>query len=262
MRAAAVNPDELIQKTCVKCGATKPVSEFYKQKNGKHGVRADCSACSRLKSKNFRANNPGYYVDYVSKNKEREQARFARYREQNREKVRAATKRSKAKNPGEGKRRYQKDPQAAREYNAAWRDGNREKARGYARKYMSKLRSTAKGKLIGLIRSGLRRGINGGAKQGRRTFELLGYTPEDLMSHMERQFKPGMSWENMGKGGWSIDHKIPLAAHNFETPDDLDFKRAWALENLQPLWEFDNLSKGAKLAAPFQPLLLLSEPAR
>lgn len=92
-------------------------------------------------------------------------------------------------------------------------------------------------------------------KGGKKTFELLGYTREELMRHIEKRFKPGMSWDNYGE--WHLDHKIPLSVHNFETPDDPDFKAAWALSNLQPLWAKDNTSKQAKLEKPFQPSLLL-----
>jgi hypothetical protein len=74
--------------------------------------------------------------------------------------------------------------------------------------------------------------------------------------HLEKQFLPGMSWENMGE--WHIDHKIPIAAFNFEKPEDIDFKRCWALKNLQPLWKSENCIKGAKIDKPFQPSLNLS----
>lgn len=61
-----------------------------------------------------------------------------------------------------------------------------------------------------------------------------------------------MTWENYGPV-WHIDHEVPLAVHNYRTPEDIDFKRAWAMTNLKPLWGKDNMSKGAKLSAPFQP---------
>ncbi len=78
----------------------------------------------------------------------------------------------------------------------------------------------------------------------RSTFETLGYTIEELIIHLEKQFKIGMTWDNYGE--WHVDHKIPMARFNFTTTDDNEFKLCWALENLQPLWEFDNLSKGAR----------------
>lgn len=80
-----------------------------------------------------------------------------------------------------------------------------------------------------------------------------------MRNHLEAQFAPGMTWENHGNGDgrWHVDHKIPLSAFNYETPDDIDFKRCWALSNLQPMWAADNIKKGAKLTAPFQPSLAL-----
>lgn len=35
----------MITKTCTKCGATKPLGEYYKQKGGKYGVRSQCKVC-------------------------------------------------------------------------------------------------------------------------------------------------------------------------------------------------------------------------
>jgi len=49
-----------------------------------------------------------------------------------------------------------------------------------------------------------------------------------------------------------------MESTNIETAKDIDFKRAWDLKNLQPLWKHDNLSKGAKLDKPFQPSLLIA----
>jgi 5-methylcytosine-specific restriction endonuclease McrA len=60
-----------------------------------------------------------------------------------------------------------------------------------------------------------------------------------------------MSWKN--KGQWHIDHIIPLSAFNYEKPGDTDFKKAWSLKNLQPLWMADNNRKYDKLDQPFQP---------
>lgn len=78
----------------------------------------------------------------------------------------------------------------------------------------------------------------------RSTFELLGYTLEELMNHLEKQFTEGMTWDNYGE--WHVDHKIPMSSFDFETTDDREFKLCWSLDNLRPLWEFDNLSKGPR----------------
>jgi 5-methylcytosine-specific restriction endonuclease McrA len=78
----------------------------------------------------------------------------------------------------------------------------------------------------------------------------------DKEKHHE-QVKPGMTWENYGTT-WHIDHKIPIAAFNFERPDDIDFRLCWSLKNLQPLEVTKNLSKGGRVENPFQPSLAIS----
>lgn len=78
----------------------------------------------------------------------------------------------------------------------------------------------------------------------RTTFELLGYSLEQLMKHLEDQFTEGMTWDNYGE--WHVDHKIPMAKFNFTSTDDHEFKLCWCLDNLQPLWEEENLKKGSR----------------
>ena len=99
-------------------------------------------------------------------------------------------------------------------------------------------------------------GVLRGEKKGRHWESLVGYTLADLKSHMEQNFQSGMTWENYGK--WHVDHIIPISAHNFTKPEHEDFKKCWALENLQPMWATENISKGAKLKNGFQPALQLA----
>lgn len=94
-------------------------------------------------------------------------------------------------------------------------------------------------------------------KNGHHWEEFVSYTTSELMVHLERQFKLGMSWDNMGTNGWHIDHIIPKSVFNYTDPNHIDFKRCWALDNLQPLWAKDNLKKRDKLKEPFQPSLAL-----
>lgn len=91
------------------------------------------------------------------------------------------------------------------------------------------------------------------SKEGKHTFDILGYSLQDLQKHLSKQFKEGMTWGNYGSGGWHIDHKIPISAFNFKSIEDIDFKKAWALSNLQPLWARDNILKRNKLSQNFQP---------
>lgn len=87
--------------------------------------------------------------------------------------------------------------------------------------------------------------------------EKLGYTFEELRSHLESKFKPWMNWRNHGQGPntWQIDHVIPLKLKKkngeyywsqceLKNPDSFIFKAAWGLSNLQPLLARDNCCKG------------------
>jgi len=68
----------------------------------------------------------------------------------------------------------------------------------------------------------------------------LGYTREQLRQHLESQFQEGMDWDNFGTG-WHIDHIKPVSSFKLE-----EFKECWSLDNLQPLWAKDNMSKGVR----------------
>lgn len=207
-------------KKCRKCGEAKLLCEFYRNEGR-------CKPCMRAKAAKWRADNPEKY-------------------EAQKPGIRAAARRSSL-------RRRKENP----EYIKEWRELNRDRVLAAQKRANDKFRSSIQRKIESAIAANVRNGIRNGSKQGRRTFELLGYTVDELMSHLERQFQPGMSWGNYGRGGWNIDHKIPLAAHNYESPDHADFKRAWALSNLQPLWEPDNIRKSDKLDTPFQPSLAI-----
>ena len=88
--------------------------------------------------------------------------------------------------------------------------------------------------------------------------KVVGYTVDELKQHLEKQFNDGMTWELFVNGKIHIDHKIPKSIFNFRSVHDLDFKRCWALKNLQPMWAKENIKKADTIDQPFQPCLLLS----
>lgn len=71
----------------------------------------------------------------------------------------------------------------------------------------------------------------------------LGCTVSELKLHLEKQFQPGMTWDNWSILGWHIDHKIPLC--KFNLLNRKQFLKAVHYTNLQPLWASDNLKKGS-----------------
>lgn len=81
-----------------------------------------------------------------------------------------------------------------------------------------------------------------GSKKAGRTAHLLGCSIPELKTHLEKQFLPGMSWDNYGD--WHIDHKRPCVS--FDLRDPLQQKECFNYVNLQPLWARDNLVKGGK----------------
>jgi hypothetical protein len=100
-------------------------------------------------------------------------------------------------------------------------------------------------RLNNCVSSSIRHSLRG--KKRRRHWEtLVGYTLQELKEHLEQQFQPGMTWKNYGK--WHIDHIIPLSWWEFEKPEDREFKQAWALCNLRPLWAAENIQKSNRPA--------------
>jgi hypothetical protein len=162
-----------------------------------------------------------------------------------------------ARNPDYPKQWREKNRNRYNETAKSWREANPEKAREACRKSDRKRLSTPQGRLNNNMSCAIWTSLKG--NKGRVGWEkLVGYDRETLKKHIERSFLPGMSWENYGE--WHIDHKIPLAAFNFGSPADIDFQKAWGLNNLQPLWKLDNLSKKDKLLRPFQPSLTYAKP--
>ena len=75
-------------------------------------------------------------------------------------------------------------------------------------------------------------------------FDILQYTPEQLITHLELQFKDTMSWDNYGE--WHVDHKLPITHFNISEMGDEEFMRCWSLDNLQPMWGIENIRKSNK----------------
>lgn len=171
-------------------------------------------------------------------NRDKELAYAKRYRAENRDKVLAANKRWKENNPEKVKEDW-----------AKW-------YAEYGKERDAKIRATPRGRLDGAMSRGIYGALKG-SKGGQRWETLVGYSLERLMRHLKKLFSPGMTFENYGKGGWHVDHKIPKVVFNYTSHKHPDFLRCWALSNLQPMWEPDNLRKWAKLTKQFQPSLAL-----
>lgn len=115
-----------------------------------------------------------------------------------------------------------------------WREGRRRISR---RRYLAN-------KLSSHMSNAIRRTMKPGVKASRHWEDLIPYTETELREHLERLFEPHMDWDNYGQDGWSIDHIIPIALWEYETPEDPEFQNCWALENLMPRWHTTEIAKG------------------
>jgi 5-methylcytosine-specific restriction endonuclease McrA len=241
-------PDELTvpqmiaegMKKCYRCKVDKPVSEFHKN-------ASYCKKCACEKSSEWYYKNKKKALEYSRKwaaeHPEKSLASKSKYRNSHRVEDRAYQKLRRKRFPEKDKARQDR-----------WRLANPVKVGITSRRALAKQRSVPKGIINHRVGTSIRETLKG-TKNGQKWQLLVGYTLDNLRKHLESRFLPNMSWENMAD--WHIDHKIPIAAFNFSSPSDIDFKRCWALSNLQPLWSKQNISKHAKLEKPFQPALAM-----
>jgi hypothetical protein len=133
------------------------------------------------------------------------------------------------------------------EYHQKWREKNIDKHREYKRKYEKHRKDTDPAyKLIANFRTAIYQVLKeNNVEKNRHYFDILQYTPEELILHLEKQFTDSMTWENYGE--WHVDHKTPISSFNFESIDDDSFMECWSLGNLQPMWGKENIVKGSKL---------------
>ena len=132
-----------------------------------------------------------------------------------------------------------------REYNKKYRENNKEKVSLSKKKCIQKHKNTYR--LSEWSRKQIRRCLN--SNKTEHTFDILGYTPEQLKQRLEMNFMPDMNWSNHGIL-WHIDHRKPLCKFNFVLPDGTpnyeQIRLANSLANLQPLHVTENLSKGGR----------------
>jgi hypothetical protein len=200
-------------KICNKCNEEKELSEFNKDKYKKDGYMNFCKECRHEKHILNKEINNKRSREYGSKNKENRK----KYNEKNRKKLNEYSKNWKINNL-EYKERQSK---------LKW---NRDK---------SKRENDPLFKLTYNIRTLISKTIRefGSAKKS-KTYLILGCSFEEFKIYLENQFSEGMNWENYGK--WHLDHKKPISFAN--TEDEIYELNNY--KNFQPLWAFDNLSKG------------------
>ena len=136
-----------------------------------------------------------------------------------------------------GKNWYQKNKKKTISRAKDWKKNNPDKLK----QSWSNWRKKDSSKAIMFMRDSLRRVLK--TEKNGRTEHILGYSRYELISHIERQFLKGMSWDNHGE--WHIDHITPISVlleQGISDPRVIN-----CLTNLKPVWAKDNLSKNNKL---------------
>jgi hypothetical protein len=142
------NDEELIGKTCTKCGEWKPLEEFYKSKSGKFGRRSCCKKCQAGMFRKYREKNPEKVRErkrkWYEENSEKVREYFRKYREENLEKVRERQRKwceENSEKVRERKRKYREEnSEKEREYFRKYREENPEKGREHTRAYKRRIR--------------------------------------------------------------------------------------------------------------------------
>lgn len=124
-----------------------------------------------------------------------------------------------------------------------WRAENKDRYLAVSRAYDAKQRAeNLQRRLSKNLRHRLRKAMLGETR-GVSAVRDLGCSMPEFRAHIERQFMPGMTWENYG-AGWHLDHIHPLAL--FDLSDKAQAAKACHYSNLQPLWASENQRKWCK----------------
>lgn len=102
-----------------------------------------------------------------------------------------------------------------------------------------------------LIRNRISKAVRRNSKRG-KSLELLGCSIEFLKRHLEKQFLPGMTWDNYGSE-WEIDHIVPCSL--FDMSDKWHQFVCFNWRNLQPLWTKDNQVKHNMLPENYKEII-------
>lgn len=221
-------------KICTKCEKRKLITKFNRKISCVGGFHCWCKECVSQ-----------YNIEYRKKNRSNILQSKKEYYENNKGKILKQMREYR-----EGDKREYRLEQKKKYYKKCCIE-NPEKIKAVQKLKNKKRRSTLKGRLNNSLSSAINYSlrIRGLSKNGHHWETLIGYTVNDLMVHLEKQFKDGMNWNNYGygKNKWCIDHKKPIVSFFFENSKDEEFSKCWSLENLQPLWCIENFSKCAKL---------------
>lgn len=204
----------------------KKDDEFPKRKNKK------CKECVNADLREYRSTE-----GYKQRTSARTKIKSIEYRKENREKINEARRNYFLNNPEEIER-YRQYKKKHRRSEKGRKNRNTYAKMRRRQDPMQRLIECLRNRILSMTKKKE-------WKKSTKTQEILGCNYEQVRTHMESQFLPGMTWGNHGRGEgkWHIDHRIPLSIA--KTKKELEALCHYT--NLQPLWGEDNIRKGAKI---------------
>ena len=213
--------------------ANKDKAKAYREAN-QDKIKAKDKAWRVANPDKTKAQHKAYYEANIDKIKAKAKA----YYEANIDKTKAQHKAYYEANIDKKKAYREANIDKTKAQHKAYRAANRDKIKD---RQNNRIKTNIQYKLSRRLRSRLYHALQGNQKTGSAVRDL-GCSIDELRLYLESKFQSGMSWDNWSFEGWHIDHIKPLAS--FDLTDRKQLLLACHYTNLQPLWAFDNLSKG------------------
>jgi hypothetical protein len=164
---------------------------------------------------------PEFFIERKIKANENEKRRQQKYREKNKDAIKARIRKWKNENKN------------------ALLERNREK---YKNDPIYRLTINHRNRISSLVKI-----------KKEKSIDLLGCSIEEFKKHLESKFEKWMSWENYGSC-WHIDHIMPCAS--FDLTKETHRRACFHYTNMQPLKAIENLRKNSKITNNHQFQLL------
>ena len=216
-----INLNEVTKK-CNKCGETKLLNGFAKNRSKKDGRHVSCKQCQKE-----------YYIT-VCKDKWKE-----RY-PADRERLIEASIKWKKENPEKFKtnRRLwgENNKDRVRESAKQWSIDNRKLIN---ENYRNKYQNDIQYRISKILRSRIH-GLVGVGYKSQSTMKLIGCTVEEFKYYIEQQLSPEMNWDNHGEI-WEIDHIIPCVSFDLILLEEQ--QKCFHYINMQPLFKTTEIAE-------------------
>lgn len=229
-------------KTCSnsKCSQSnpQPLDAFAKKVRNPDGLQRECRKCVSEYKKQYREKLGEELLIMKRLSHHKHKHKRGAYREKNKDHIKEVTKKYKVEHK-----------EQIKEIRKEYLKENIEQVRETRNSYTKRRREQdINFRLAGNLRNRLRNAIHRDSKMGSAVSDL-GCSIQEFKEYIEKQFVPGMSWDNWQLiGGWHLDHIISLATVDLTNREE--FLKACHYTNQRPMWGDQNIKDGARKKIP------------